>query len=101
GCRHHQGQCHRNDLFHGSVLLETQGAKNVPSALAECTQGTFAAKSNKNGPPAVLPSLGVHKGRRRSGALPSACFLRFCCFAVLPPGAAKPKLSCVSSAFII
>ena len=50
-------------------------AKRPP--FAECTQGSFAAKSTKNRPPAVLPSLGVHKGRRRSGALPSACFCDF------------------------
>ena len=53
--------------------------------LAECAQGSFAAKSIKIRPLAALPSLGVHKGRRHSGALPPACFYdffgasQFCC----------------------
>ena len=51
------------------------GGKGAP--FAECAQGNFAAKSGKNGLLAALPPLGVQKGRRRSGALPSACFCDF------------------------
>ncbi|HJC09158.1 MAG TPA: hypothetical protein H9706_09275 [Candidatus Gemmiger stercorigallinarum] len=51
------------------------GGKGAP--FAECAQGNFAAKSGKNRLLAALPPLGVQKGRRRSGALPSACFCDF------------------------
>ena len=57
------------------ALPQKRRGKGVP--FAECAQGNFAAKSGKNRLLAALPPLGVQKGRRRSGALPSACFCDF------------------------
>ena len=80
-------------------ILSARAGRMCGLPLAECAQRSFAAKSIKNRPLAALPSLGVHKGRRRSGALPPT---RFCDFSVLrsfAARAAKPKLPYAYSAF--
>src|SRR5699024_3391468 len=64
-----------------------------------CAQGTFAEKLNQNRPLACA-AVAWHPQRTPAfRRLAAGLFLRFFrCFAVLPPGAAKPKLPCACSA---
>ena len=89
------GICHGKN--HPSCMW---GRQNSPPHFAECAQGSFAAKSTKNRPSAALPSLGVHKGRRRSGALPATCFCNFPVLRSFAARTAKPKLPCACSALL-